>query len=146
MLMIFQFILACIGLHALIVANNLRSRREVYTKESMLVEHKTGVLMNTYSDKYKRGEDEGEAGVRYRYYGDYVIEGDEGEKLKVHGNMYDTALQIKQEIVFVKSASTGKWEELKTMKEIDTEINTRLIEGISLLSLVLVITFIIFTI
>ena len=60
--------------------------------------------------------------------------------------MYDTALQIKQEIVFVKSASTGKWEELKTMKEIDTEINTRLIEGISLLSLVLVITFIIFTI
>ena len=60
--------------------------------------------------------------------------------------MYDTALQIKQETVFVKSASTGKWEELKTMKEIDTEINTRLIEGISLLSLVLVITFIIFTI
>lgn len=144
MLMIFQFILACIGLHALIVANNLRSRREVYTKESMLLEHKTGVLVNTYSDKYKRGEDEG--GVRHRYYGDYVIEGDEGEKLKVHGNMYDTAFQIKQETVFVKSASTGKWEELKTMKEIDTEINTRLIEGISLLSLVLVITFIIFTI
>ena len=111
MLIIFQFILAYIGLHALIVANNLRSRREVYTKESML-----------------------------------FIEGDEGEKLKVHGNMYDTALQIKQETVFVKSASTGKWEELKTMKEIDTEINTRLIEGISLLSLVLVITFIIFTI
>ena len=131
MLMIFQFILACIGLHALIVANNLRSRREVYKKESMLLEYKIG---------------EGEAGVRHRYYGDYVIEGDEGEKLKVHGNMYDTALQIKQETVFVKSASTGKWEELKTMKEIDTEINTRLIEGISLLSLVLVITFIIFTI
>ena len=36
MLIIFQFILAYIGLHALIVANNLRSRREVYTKESML--------------------------------------------------------------------------------------------------------------
>ena len=142
MLMIFQFILACIGLHALIVVNNLRSRREVYTKESMLLEHKTGVLVYTYSDKYKRDE----GGVRHRYYGDYVIEGDEGEKLKVHGNMYDTALQIKQETVFVKSASTGKWEELKTMKEIDTEINTRLIEGISLLFLVLVITFIIFTI
>ena len=127
MLMIFQFILACIGLHALIVANNLRSRREVYTKESMLLEHKTGVLVNTYSDKYKRGEDE-----------------DEGEKLKVHGNMYDTALQIKQETVFVKSASTGKWEELKTMKEIDTEINARLIEGISLLSFVLVLALVIF--